>query len=116
MECGVSLSPPAASCMVLKFTNHGTTLTMCTKVLCDWSTADCRVFAVKIQFSIALENTVVMRQMRKIQVSGETEFSWGCKFKFSDSPTRGLSRGAQTQFSFVKIKSPQSEAVLRLNP
>jgi len=36
MECGVSLSPPAASCMVLKFTNHGSMLTMCTKALCEW--------------------------------------------------------------------------------
>ena len=41
--------PATASCMVLKFTNCGTMLTMCTKVLGEWSTADCRIFVVKAQ-------------------------------------------------------------------
>jgi len=97
----------AASCMVLKFINHGTILTMCTSlVLCEWSTADYRGegpidhVIMRIQFwscdwiSVGLTDSIgrkysfgpwdrileaVQSQFREIRFPNETEFSWGCK-------------------------------------
>ena len=46
---------PQNRCLILRFTNHGTILTMCNKVLCDWkakeSSADCPFLVVNPQFN-----------------------------------------------------------------